>query len=213
MLGLVGKKIGMSQIFTTDGIVIPITIIKVEANRITQIKTLKTDNYEAIQVTTGSKKVSSLIKSDIGHFIKAGVQPGYGLWEFQVSSVNDFQVGQVLDLNILNNVKIVDVTGISKGKGFSGTIKRWNFRSQDASHGNSLSHRVPGSIGQNQTPGRVFKGKKMAGHLGNTRITIQSLNVVSINVIEELLFVKGSIPGSKNSNVIIKPSIKSKRYK
>lgn len=213
MIGLVGKKIGMTRIFNEDGISIPITIIKIEENRITQIKNVEKDKYNAIQVTTGVKKINKLIKSEIGHFLKSGVEPGYGLWEFKVNDINLFKVGQIINIGILSDVKKVDVTGTSKGKGFSGTIKRWNFSSQDATHGNSLSHRVPGSIGQNQTPGRVFKGKKMAGHLGNVRVTIQNLNVLSVDNTNSLLLIKGSVPGSKNSNLIIKPAIKEKNIK
>jgi len=208
MIGLVGRKIGMTQIFNEDGVFIPITIIKIEENRITQIKSVEKDKYCAIQVTTGIKKVNKLIRSEIGHFLKSGVVPGNGLWEFRVDNVNKFTLGQIININIFNNIKKVDITATSKGKGFCGTIKRWNFSSQDATHGNSLSHRVPGSIGQNQTPGRVFKGKKMAGHLGNVQVTIQNLKIFSIDQAKSLLLVKGSVPGSKNSNLIIKQAIK-----
>ncbi|QCI25142.1 50S ribosomal protein L3 [Buchnera aphidicola (Rhopalosiphum padi)] len=208
MIGLVGKKLGMTRIFTKEGSSIPVTVIEIQENRITQIKNIKTDKYCAIQVTTGLKKLNRLKKPESGHFLKSGVIPGRGLWEFRINSNENFQIGQSIKINIFNDVKKVDVTGISKGKGFSGTVKRWNFRTQDASHGNSLSHRVPGSIGQNQTPGRVFKGKKMAGHLGNNRVTVQNLNIVNIDQNRNLLLVKGAVPGPTGSDLIVKPAVK-----
>lgn len=208
MIGLVGRKKGMTRIFTNDGISIPVTVIEITENRITQIKKLSKKNYQSIQVTTSLKKTSRLKKPEIGHFAKAKVTAGIGLWEFKSYKKTKFQVGQVIDVNFFSEIKKVDITGISKGKGFSGTIKRWNFKSQDATHGNSLSHRAPGSIGQNQTPGRVFKGKKMAGQLGNKRTTIQNIKIMLIDSKKNLLFVKGSVPGSINNNLIIKPAIK-----
>ncbi|QCI17901.1 50S ribosomal protein L3 [Buchnera aphidicola (Acyrthosiphon lactucae)] len=208
MIGLVGKKIGMTRIFTKEGSSVPITVIELQENRITQIKNIKTDLYCAIQVTTGIKKTNRLTKPKAGHFLKSGVIPGRGLWEFRIDNNETFQVGQSITINILNNIKKVDVTGISKGKGFCGTVKRWNFHTQDATHGNSLSHRVPGSIGQNQTPGRVFKGKKMAGQLGNNRVTVQNLNIVHIDEQRNLLLVKGAVPGATGSDLIVKPAIK-----
>ncbi|AWH90293.1 50S ribosomal protein L3 [Buchnera aphidicola (Melanaphis sacchari)] len=208
MIGLVGKKIGMTRIFTKEGNSIPVTVIEVKNNRITQIKNINTDKYCAIQVTTGEKKIRKIKKPQSGHFLKAGVVPGRGLWEFRVQSSKNFKIGQEIEIGILENVKKVDIIGISKGKGFSGTVKRWNFRTQDATHGNSLSHRVPGSIGQNQTPGRVFKGKKMAGHLGNHRVTIQNLNVIHIDKNRNLLLVKGAVPGPTGRDLIVKPAIK-----
>ncbi|BAB13217.1 50S ribosomal protein L3 [Buchnera aphidicola str. APS (Acyrthosiphon pisum)] len=208
MIGLVGKKIGMTRIFTEEGTSIPVTVIELKENRITQVKNINTDLYCAIQVTTGIKKSNRLNKPQSGHFLKSGVTPGRGLWEFRTDKNNNFKIGQSITINIFNNVKKVDITGISKGKGFSGTVKRWNFHTQDATHGNSLSHRVPGSIGQNQTPGRVFKGKKMAGQLGNTRVTVQSLNIVRIDEHRNLLLVKGAVPGATGSDLIVKPAIK-----
>ncbi|MCW5197103.1 50S ribosomal protein L3 [Buchnera aphidicola] len=208
MMGLVGKKIGMTRIFTKEGTSIPITVIEVVENRVTQIKNFVNDRYCAVQITTGIKKQNKLLKPEIGHFAKYGVLPGRGLWEFKVLDTKMFHVGQKMSVNFFNVFKTVDITGISKGKGFAGTIKRWNFSMQDATHGNSLSHRAPGSIGQNQTPGRVFKGKKMAGHLGNHRVTIQNLRIVQVNTKNNLLFVKGSIPGAPGGDVIIKPSVK-----
>ncbi|CAL4323925.1 50S ribosomal protein L3 [Buchnera aphidicola] len=208
MMGLVGKKIGMTRLFKKSGDSIPITVIKIEENRITQIKNLASDGYYAIQVTTGYKKKKKLLKPEIGHFIKSNVSAGYGLWEFRVAKEQVFQLGQKINVDFFNTIKKVDITGISKGKGFAGTIKRWNFSMQDATHGNSLSHRAPGSIGQNQTPGRVFKGKKMSGHMGNKKVTVQNLLVVSVDLQDNLIFIKGSIPGFSGSNVIVKPAIK-----
>lgn len=208
MIGLVGKKIGMTRIFTKEGVSLPVTVIQLQENRITQVKNVKTDLYCAIQVTTGIKKSNRLTKPKAGHFLKAGVIPGRGLWEFRINKNEIFKVGESIKINIFNNVKKVDITGFSKGKGFCGTVKRWNFHTQDATHGNSLSHRVPGSIGQNQTPGRVFKGKKMAGQLGNHRVTVQNLNIVKIDEKRNLLLVKGAVPGATGSNLIVKPAIK-----
>ncbi|MBD2811953.1 50S ribosomal protein L3 [Xenorhabdus sp. Vera] len=210
MIGLVGKKVGMTRIFTEDGVSIPVTVIEIENNRVTQVKSKETDGYSAIQVTTGSKKANRVNKSEAGHFAKAGVEAGRILREFRLSEGDtEFTVGQSISVEIFADVKKVDVTGTSKGKGFAGTVKRWNFRTQDATHGNSLSHRVPGSIGQNQTPGKVFKGKKMAGQLGNERVTVQSLDVVRVDAERNLLLVKGAVPGATNSNLIVKPAVKA----
>ncbi|MDO2949004.1 50S ribosomal protein L3 [Aeromonas simiae] len=208
-IGLVGRKVGMTRIFTEDGVSIPVTVIEVEANRVTQVKSVETDGYNAIQVTTGAKKASRVTKPEAGHFAKAGVEAGRGLWEFRLNDGDTFTVGSELKVDIFSEVKLVDVTGTSKGKGFAGTVKRWNFRTQDMTHGNSLSHRVPGSIGQNQTPGRVFKGKKMAGHLGNERVTTQNLELVRVDVERNLLLVKGAVPGATNADVIVKPAVKA----
>jgi len=202
MIGLVGKKVGMTRIFTEEGVSIPVTVIEVEANRVTQVKSLENDGYQAIQVTTGAKKANRVVKPEAGHFAKAGVEAGRGLWEFRAESA-EYTVGQSISVEIFADVKKVDVTGTSKGKGFAGTVKRWNFRTQDATHGNSLSHRVPGSIGQNQTPGKVFKGKKMAGQLGNERVTVQSLEVVRVDAERNLLLVKGAVPGATGSDLIV----------
>ncbi len=209
MIGLVGKKVGMMRIFTADGVAIPVTVIEIEANRVTQVKDYNTDGYRAIQVSTGIKRVNRITKPEAGHFAKSGVEAGRGLWEFRIEKAQEVAVGDEISLTIFNNVKKVDVTGVSKGKGFSGTVKRWNFHTQDATHGNSLSHRAPGSIGQNQTPGRVFKGKKMAGHLGNERVTVQSLDVVRIDVNRHLLLVKGAVPGVTGGNLIVQPAVKA----
>ncbi len=210
-IGVIGRKLGMTRIFTKDGKSIPVTVIEVEANRVTQVKTVDSDGYSAIQVTTGTQKASRINKPEAGHFAKAGVAAGRGLWEFRLSDaeIANYSVGSEVKVDIFNDVKLVDVTGTSKGKGFAGTVKRWNFRTQDMTHGNSRSHRVPGSIGQNQTPGRVFKGKLMCGHLGNEKVTIQCLDVVRVDVDRNVLLVKGAVPGAVNGDVIVKPSVKA----
>ncbi|MBX4180740.1 50S ribosomal protein L3 [Sodalis sp. CWE] len=212
MIGCIGRKIGMTSILTKEGVFIPVTIIKIEKNYITQIKSIEQDGYDAIQITFGNKKANRLTKPESGHFKKAGVNTGYGLWEFRIKEnkeKNKFFIGQSITTEFFTNIKKVDVTGLSKGKGFAGTVKRWNFQTQSSSHGNSLSHRAPGSIGQNQTPGKVFKGKKMAGQLGNDQITIQNLEVIRIDIKRNLLIVKGSIPGANKGNLIIKSAIKT----
>ncbi|MGL9735904.1 MAG: 50S ribosomal protein L3 [Symbiopectobacterium sp.] len=209
MIGLVGKKVGMTRVFTEDGVSIPVTVIEIEANRVTQVKDLANDGYQAVQVTTGAKKTNRVTKPEAGHFAKAGVEAGRVLREFRLSEGEKFTVGQSISIEIFSDVKKVDVTGTSKGKGFAGTVKRWNLCTQDATHGNSLSHRVPGSIGQNQTPGKVFKGKKMAGQLGNERVTVQSLDVVRVDAEHNLLLVKGAVPGATGSDLIVKPAVKA----
>ncbi|MGD6858718.1 MAG: 50S ribosomal protein L3 [Enterobacteriaceae bacterium] len=210
---IVGKKIGMTRIFDENFVSVPITIILVKKNYIVQIKNVIKDGYNALQVTTGfNKKYFFKNKSFIGHFNKSNLKVGLGLWELRYDGNNKYKVGDYIDISIFSNIKKVDVTGISKGKGFSGTVKRWNFSTQDSSHGNSLSHRKPGSIGQNQSPGRVFKGKKMAGHLGNERITVQNLSIIEINYKNSLLLLKGSVPGNVNKFLIIKNSKKNKKY-
>ena len=209
-IGLVGRKCGMTRIFTEDGVSIPVTVIEVEPNRITQIKNVDTDGYSAVQVTAGERKASHLSKAAAGHFAKAGVGAGRGLWEFRVdgSEASALNVGDSIQVGIFEAGKKVDVTATSKGKGFAGVIKRWNFSMQDATHGNSLSHRAPGSIGQNQSPGRVFKGKKMAGQMGNRQVTTQSLVVVRVDADKNLLLVKGAVPGATGSDVIVSPAVK-----
>ena len=179
-IGLVGRKVGMTRVFQEDGASVPVTVIEVTANRVTQVKTEETDGYRALQVTTGTKKANRVTKPLAGHFAKAGVEAGRGLWEFRLENGEgeEYTVGSEITVDIFADTKKVDVTGISKGKGFQGTVKRWNFSTQDATHGNSLSHRAPGSIGQNQSPGKVFKGKKMAGQMGNKQVTVQTLDVV-----------------------------------
>lgn len=208
-IGLVGKKAGMTRVFSEDGQAIPVTVIEVPSQLVTQIKTQETDGYQAIQVTYGEKKASRVSKPAAGHFAKAGVQAGRGLLEYRTEE--EFTVGSELTVTRFEDGQKVDVTGTSKGKGFQGGVKRWNFQMQDATHGNSLSHRAPGSIGQCQTPGRVWKGKKMAGHMGSEQVTTQNLEIVRVDVERGLLLVKGAVPGATGGDVIVKPAVKVKR--
>jgi large subunit ribosomal protein L3 len=209
-IGLVGRKSGMTRIFTEAGVSVPVTVIEVEPNRITQIKTADSDGYCAIQVTTGSVKQNRVSKPEAGHFAKSSVTAGRGLWEFRVDEIGEeIAVGAEMKVDQFEPGQKVDVRGVSKGKGFAGTIKRWNFAGQDATHGNSISHRVPGSIGQCQTPGRVFKGKKMSGHLGNARVTTQNLEVVRVDLERNLLLVKGAVPGPAGGDVYVRPAVKA----
>ena len=210
-IGLVGRKVGMTRIFTEDGTSIPVTVIEATPNRVTQLRTEETDGYRALQVTAGTKKANRVNKAAAGHFAKAGVDAGRGLWEFRLedNEGGDIEVGSEITVEIFNDTKKIDVTGTSKGKGFAGAIKRWNFTAQRATHGNSLSHRAPGSIGQNQSPGKVFKGKKMAGQLGNKQVTTQSLEVVRIDVENSLILVKGAVPGATGGDVVVKPAVKA----
>lgn len=209
-LGLIGRKAGMTRVFTEDGVSVPVTVIEVEPNRVTCVKTVDTDGYAAIQVTTGSKKANRLSKPEAGHFAKAGVEAGAGLWEFRANGDEEINVGDSLTVERFEAGQKVDVTGQSKGKGFQGGVKRHNFRTQDMTHGNSLSHRAPGSIGQCQTPGRVFKGKRMAGHMGAERSTVQSLEVVRVDAERNLILVKGAVPGAPGGDVIVKPAVKAR---
>ncbi len=210
-IGLVGRKSGMTRIFTETGESVPVTVVEVSPNRITQLKTEEVDGYSAIQVTAGGRKASRVSKSLAGHFSKAGTEAGDGLWEFRVAQdqCGELAPGGELTVTLFEAGQKVDVTGTSKGKGFAGAVKRHNFRTQDATHGNSLSHRAPGSIGQCQTPGRVWKGKRMAGHMGDVRTTTQSLEIVRVDADNNLLLVKGAIPGATGSHVIVRPSVKS----
>ena len=210
-IGLVGRKVGMTRVFQEDGASVPVTVIEVLANRVTQVKSEDTDGYRALQVTTGEKKASRVTKPLAGHFAKAGTEAGRGLWEFRLENGEgeDYAVGAELTVEVLAEVKKVDVTGTSKGKGFAGAVKRWNFRTQDATHGNSLAHRAPGSIGQNQSPGKVFKGKKMAGQMGNEQVTTQSLELVRVDAERNLLLIKGAVPGATGGDVIVKPAVKA----
>jgi large subunit ribosomal protein L3 len=208
-IGLVGRKSGMTRVFTEDGVSVPVTVVEVSPNRVTQIKALDTDGYQAIQVTTGSRKASKVSKPEAGHYAKAGVEAGEGLWEFRLDGIDEtFDVGAELTVARFEQGQKVDVAGQSKGKGFQGAVKRWNFRTQDATHGNSLSHRAPGSIGQCQTPGRVFKGKKMAGHMGAERVTTHGLEIVRVDVERNLLLIKGAVPGAPGGQVIVRPAVK-----
>lgn len=208
-IGVIGRKCGMTRIFTEEGISIPVTVIEVEPNRVTQFKSEETDGYRAVQVTVGERRASRVSKPQAGHFAKAKVAAGRGVVEFRLED-GEYQTGDELKVDLFEAGQMVDVTGQSKGKGFAGTIKRWNFRGQDNTHGNSVSHRVPGSIGQCQTPGRVFKGKKMSGHLGAERVTVQSLQIVRVDVERNLLLVKGAVPGATGSDVIVRPAVKAR---
>lgn len=209
-IGLVGRKCGMTRLFTEQGESIPVSVVDVSGNRIVQLKKNDVDGYLAIQVTYGNRKPSVLNKAEIGHFAKAEVDPGQGLWEFSVDvlEVVGLQLGFVIGVDQFHEGQKVDARGISKGKGFAGAIKRWNFSRGDETHGNSRSHRSAGSIGQNQSPGRVFPGKKMAGRLGGVNEVQQNLLVAKIDVERNLLFIKGSIPGAKGGNVVISHAIK-----
>lgn len=209
MIGLIGNKVGMTRIFTESGDSIPVTVIEVSNNCISQIRTDETDGYTAVQVLGGTKKASHVSKSEAGHFRKAGVEAGRKLVEFRTDATEQYELGAQLNVDMFNAGDKIDVTGVSKGKGFQGVVKRWNFRTQDMSHGNSLSHRAPGSIGQCQTPGRVFKGKKMAGHMGARQVTTQNLELVRVDAERNLLLIKGAVPGSVGGDVIIKPAVKS----
>ena len=209
-IGIVGRKAGMSRIFTPDGASIPVTLIEATPNRITQIKTLETDGYTAVQVTAGDKRASLVNKPEGGHFAKAKVAPGRGLWEFRVEAkdLGSFEVGSEIKADVFAVGQMVDVQGVTKGKGFQGTIKRWNFTMGDATHGNSLSHRSPGSIGQRQTPGRVFPGKKMSGHMGADVLSVQNLEVVKVDVERGLIAIRGAVPGAPGGDVVVRPASK-----
>lgn len=217
-LGLVGRKCGMTRIFNEEGSSVPVTVVEVLPNRITQLKTKENDGYEAIQVTVGERRASRVTKPLAKHYAKANVVPGRGLWEFRLDDGLlpkniEFKVGGELTVAIFNNDQFVDVVGNTKGKGFAGVIKRHHFTMQDATHGNSLSHRAPGSIGQRQSPGRVFKGKKMAGHLGDERVTIQNLKIVKVDAERNLLLISGAVPGYPGSDLFILPAKKKKSLK
>ena len=210
-IGLVGRKSGMTRVFTEEGVSIPVTVVEVQPNRITQIKTPETDGYSAVQITTGSRRASRVTKAAAGHFAKANTEAGDGLWEFRTEgSTLELAMGGEIKVDLFAAGQKVDVTGTSKGKGFQGGIKRHNFSMQDATHGNSLSHRAPGSIGKCQTPGRVWKGKRMAGQMGNVQKTTQSLEVVRVDLEHNLLLIKGAVPGATGSNVVVRPAVKVK---
>ena len=211
-LGIVGRKLGMSRVFTEDGTSLPVTVIEVQPNRVAQVKTEDRDGYRAVQVTTGTRRASRVTRPLAGHFAKAGIEAGRGLWEFRLEGEEgaDLEPGAEITVEIFTPGQKVDVTGTSIGKGFAGNVKRHHFRTQDATHGNSLSHRAPGSIGQNQTPGRVFKGKRMAGHMGAVQRTMQNLEIVRVDPERNLLLVKGAVPGAKGGNVIVRPAVKTR---
>lgn len=209
-IGIVGRKSGMTRVFTDEGDSIPVTVIEVSPNRITQVKNSETDGYSAVQVTVGSRRASRVVKPAAGHFAKANTEAGAKLYELRNETNEEFAAGGELTVDAFEAGQMVDITGSSKGKGFAGVVKRWNFRTQDATHGNSLSHRAPGSIGQCQTPGRVFKGKKMAGHLGAERVTVQNLEVIRVDAERNLLLVKGAVPGAPGGHVVVRPAVKAR---
>jgi large subunit ribosomal protein L3 len=209
--GLIGIKRGMTRIFDASGIAQPVTVLEVDVHTVVQLMTQEKNGYDAIQVTTGSKSAKNLNKPEAGQFKKRDVMPGLGLWEFRGDDIGSLSVGDQYAADMLSVGDVVDVQGVSKGKGFAGTVKRWNFRTQDMTHGNSRSHRVPGSIGQNQTPGRVFKGKKMCGHLGDELVTVQSLDVLKVDSAARLLLIRGAVPGATGSLVIVKASVKKSK--
>ena len=209
-IGIVGVKKGMTRVFSEDGASLPVTVIEVTPNRVVQRKTADSDGYEAIQVAFGSIKASKVSKAVAGHYSKSEQEPGRGLCEFRCETDDEFAVGDSISVDRFEVGQKIDVTGQSKGKGFAGVVKRYNFQMQDATHGNSISHRAPGSIGQCQSPGRVFKGKKMAGHMGAVQVTSQTLEVVRVDQENNLLLVKGAVPGAKGGDVIVKPSVKAR---
>ena len=210
-IGIIGRKAGMTRVFTEDGVSVPVTVIEVEPNRVTQVKNDDTDGYRSVQVTIGQRRQSLVNKPVAGHYAKAGVEAGEGLWEIRLplGVAEELEAGAELKVGRFEAGELVDVTGTSKGKGFAGAVKRHNFRMQDATHGNSLSHRAPGSIGQCQTPGRVFKGKKMAGQMGDERVTTQNLEIVRVDEERNLILIKGAVPGASGGAVMVRPSVKT----
>jgi len=212
-MGIVGRKCGMTRVFTEEGDSVPVTVIEAQPNRITQVKTVESDGYRALQVTAGSVKASRVSKPQAGHFASAKVEAGDLLTEFRIADGDDteYEIGGDLKVDLFQAGQRVDVIGTSIGKGFAGTVKRHNFRTQDNTHGNSLSHRAPGSIGQNQTPGRVFRGKKMSGHMGNARRTVQNLEIVRVDADRNLLLIKGAVPGHSGGKVIVRASVKARK--
>ncbi|WP_347987437.1 50S ribosomal protein L3 [Methylomonas sp. AM2-LC] len=209
-IGLVGRKCGMTRIFCEDGASVPVTVLHIDSNRVIQVKSVENDGYRAIQVAAGDLKSSKVNKAMAGHYAAANVTAGHGLWEFRINEDEgvELSAGSELNVNVFSAGQVVDVCGTSIGKGFAGTVKRYNFRTQDATHGNSRSHRVPGSNGMNQTPGRVFPGKKMCGHMGAVKTTVQNLTIHSVDLERNLILVKGAVPGAKGGDVIITPAVK-----
>ena len=209
-IGLIGRKCGMTRVFCEDGSSVPVTVLQIDSNRVTQVKSIETDGYRSIQVTAGDKKASRVNKAMAGHYAAANVTAGRGLWEFRLEDGEgvDLSAGSELSVDVFSVGQVVDVQGRSIGKGFAGGIKRHNFHMQDATHGNSRSHRVWGSIGMNQTPGRVFKGKKMEGHMGAEKVTVQNLTIHAIDTERNLILVKGAVPGAKGGDVVITPAMK-----
>jgi len=206
-ISLLGQKVGMTRVFSEDGSATPVTVIEVTPNRVSQVKTVESDGYNAVQLLAGTKKASRVNKALSGHYAKAKIEAGSVCREVRIDPA-DYELGSSVSVDVFEAGQMIDVSGVSKGKGFAGVLKRYNFAGKDATHGNSINHRTPGSIGQNQTPGRVFKGKKMAGHMGSVNHTTQNLTVVRVDVERNLLLVKGAVPGARGSNVVIKPAIK-----
>ena len=211
-IGLVGRKAGMTRLFTDAGESVPVTVVVVAPNRVVRVKTRETDGYRAVQLTTGAVKPSRVSKPQAGHFAKNGVEAGDGLWEFRLADGegDGLDSGHTLDVTAFEAGQKIDVTGTSIGKGYAGAVKRHKFRTQDASHGNSLAHRAPGSIGQNQTPGRVFKGKRMSGHMGNVRRTAQNLEIMRIDAARDAILIKGAVPGPRGGRIVVRPAVKSR---
>lgn len=207
-IGLIGRKTGMTRVFTDAGVSVPVTVIEVEPNRVSQIKNLEADGYAAVQLTAGKRRANRVTKAEAGHYAKANVEAGSFTREFSAAEGAEYNLGDELTVSVFEAGQRVDVTGTSKGKGFAGSVKRHNFRTQDATHGNSLSHRAPGSIGQCQTPGRVWKGKKMAGQMGNARKTVQSLEIVRVDAERNLLLIRGAVPGATGAHVVVQPAVK-----
>lgn len=210
-IGIIGRKRGMTRVFTEQGVSVPVTVIEVEPNRVTRVKTPESDGYRALQLTTGTRRARRVTKAEAGHFAKAGTEAGRGVWEFRLAEDEgaELEAGGVLGVGVFQAGQKIDARGRTIGKGYAGVVKRHHFRTQDASHGNSLAHRAPGSIGQNQTPGRVFKGKRMAGHMGNARRCVQNLEVVRVDEERNLILVKGAVPGPRGGDVVLSPSVKA----
>lgn len=211
-IGLIGRKAGMTRVFTDAGESIPVTVVAVGPNRVAALKTYEKDGYRAVQLTAGDRKPSRIRKPEAGHLAKGRVEAGEGLWEFRLAEDEGEELipGSTVDVTVFSAGQKIDATGISIGKGYAGVVKRHNFRTQDASHGNSLAHRAPGSIGQNQTPGRVFKGKRMAGHMGAVRRTVQNLEIIRVDEERKAILIKGAVPGSKGGRIVVRPAVKAR---
>ena len=210
-ISLLGRKVGMTRIYNDDGSATPVTVLEMTPNKVSQVKTIEVDGYTAVQLVAGSKKASRVNKAQAGHFSKANTEAGSQVRESRVDSVEEYQLGSEINVEIFEEGQLIDVTGTSKGKGFAGVLKRYNFAGKDATHGNSINHRTPGSIGQNQTPGRVFKGKKMTGHMGDVKTTTQNLKVVRVDAEKNLLLVQGAVPGAPGGSISVKAAVKIKR--
>jgi large subunit ribosomal protein L3 len=210
-ISLLGRKVGMTRIYNEDGSATPVTVLEMTPNKVSQVKSLEVDGYTAVQLVAGSKKASRVNKAQAGHFSKANIEAGSQICESRIDNIEDFELGSEVKVDIFEEGQLVDVTGTSKGKGFAGVLKRYNFAGKDATHGNSINHRTPGSIGQNQTPGRVFKGKKMTGHMGDVRTTTQNLTIVRVDLDKNLLLIQGAVPGATGGDISVKAAVKVKR--